>query len=77
MWLEIVIGLTSLSIGFYYYLTWEWNFWKRRGVPQVDPVFPWGSIPEAFTKKCHGNELFKKQGEMFQDSPYYGIYVLG
>ncbi len=74
MWIEIGVGAVSLFAIFYVYLTWKWDFWAKRGVPFVEPKFPFGSMPEFFTKSRHLVDAMAEHGQRFKNEPYYGVF---
>ena len=76
MLLEILIGIFTLFVAFYVYLTWKWNYWSKRGVYAIKPIFPFGSVPTFFTKKKSANEVFKEFAEETKDLPYFGGYFM-
>lgn len=41
----------GLAVVFYLYLVWEFNFWKKRGVPGDKPTALLGTLPNAILQK--------------------------
>lgn len=35
--------LFFILVATYFYFKWSFQYWKRRGIPQLDPVFPFGN----------------------------------
>lgn len=40
----IVIGLISVATLFYWYIKESFSYWKRRNVPHLKPIFPYGNV---------------------------------
>jgi cytochrome P450 family 6 len=76
MLVEISIGLVTLIGIVYVYLTWKWKYWTKRGVYQIQPTFPFGSLPGFFTKSVAMTTSLMKHAEETKGLPYYGIYFL-
>ena len=76
MWMEIFIGFATILILFYIYLTKKWNYWSKRGVYQIQPSFPFGSMPQIFTKSEHINDFALRHANETKGLPYYGLYFL-
>ncbi|XP_047000419.1 cytochrome P450 6k1-like [Schistocerca americana] len=77
-WWGATTGLfLVLSVAVYlYFLSW-YSYWTKRGVPQAEAVFPFGSVEKEalFGKKrveLHLHEIYKR----YRDKPFLGIYVL-
>nr|AGJ51944.1 cytochrome P450 CYP6BQ21 [Dastarcus helophoroides] len=73
--LGILIALLAVAITFF---KWRYNYWTRKGVPQMSPKIPFGNIGEALSQR-------KTLGEVGTDMynwakaknlPHLGIYFL-
>lgn len=53
MWLIIISALVTLVSFGYLYLTWNFNYWKDRGVPGPRPKPFLGTFSSTFTQKEH------------------------
>ena len=80
MWLEILTfligGSVALGLFAYYHFKQKYKFWKEKGVFQIEPTFPVGSMPEIFDKSKAGMDVFLDNAKEAGDRPYYGIYML-
>lgn len=47
-WLVFIGGLLLLV---YIHLTWNFGFWKKKGVPGPEPKVLFGNIPSVITQK--------------------------
>ena len=81
MWLEIftviIGGSLALLLLAYLYFKKKYTFWTKRGVYQIEPTFPMGSMPEIFTKSKAGMDIFLDHAKEAGNLPYYGIYFFG
>ncbi|KXJ78559.1 hypothetical protein RP20_CCG004243 [Aedes albopictus] len=53
MWLIVISALVALVSFGYLYLTWNFNYWKDRGVPGPQPKPFLGTFSSTFTQKEH------------------------
>ena len=53
MILTVLTLLTGIIILFHVFLTWNFDYWKKRGVNGPKPIPFVGSFPGVFTKKNH------------------------
>lgn len=53
--LAITLTLLLLLVGLaYVYMQWDFNYWRRRGVPDPKPrLFTTGNYPSLYTMKQH------------------------
>ncbi|EAT32835.1 AAEL014924-PA, partial [Aedes aegypti] len=72
----LVILLITLSL--YLYQKWIYTYWKRRGVPQLNPSFPFGDVADTFKqRKSYANRLAELHHQSASDSHrFVGIYTL-
>lgn len=52
MWLVICVGV-ALVIAIYYYLTWNYEYWKTRGVLSPKPKLLFGNLGGSFKREIH------------------------
>ncbi|XP_055842786.1 probable cytochrome P450 309a2 [Episyrphus balteatus] len=64
--------ITTLCILVYVYLTWNFNYWKKRGVLGPEPLIIFGTLPSVIKQNRHFvfdmadlYEKYKKCGESF------------
>ncbi|PNF21097.1 Cytochrome P450 6j1 [Cryptotermes secundus] len=74
-WPTLVLTIFSaVFIGFYFYFTRNFNFWKNLGVPYVKPSPFVGNLKECvLLKETIGNHL-KNLYDEHSDKPYVGIF---
>ena len=70
----IVYVIFTFILVFYLWLKWQWTFWTKKGVYQVEPVFPFGNLYGFITKTKHLNEHLKEDAEETKNLKYYGGY---
>lgn len=49
----IICGLIGLVVAFYIYLTWNYDYWVKRGVSSPKPKVLLGNLPNAVSRKEH------------------------
>lgn len=71
-------ALVIITCLIYSYYKWAFSYWKRKGVPCVEPVIPLGNIGPVITSKMYvglhlkaAYNLYKTEGEM-----HGGSYLL-
>ncbi|XP_046385525.1 cytochrome P450 6a8-like [Ischnura elegans] len=70
LWLSISAAI--LFILFYIICTWNYGYWKKRGVPSVEPSFPWGNIGSLMTQKKSTMDMFIDLYKRFEGLPFGG-----
>lgn len=75
----LLTGLVLLILCIYLYFKTSYRYWKKRNIPYLEPIVPFGNIFNVYTKKRTLAEIFgeaylefKKRGEK-----HGGMYVLG
>ncbi len=74
MLVEIGIGLATIAVLFYVYMTWKFDYWEKRGIPYIKGKFPSGSMPPMWGKRRHLNDVFEEHGKKMKDQKMYGIF---
>ena len=81
MWLEILTAIIGGSLALfllgYLYFKKKYTFWTQRGVYQIEPTAPMGSMPELFSKSKAAMDIFLDHAKATGELPYYGIYFFG
>lgn len=67
--------VTTLFITGYLYVKSVFSYWKRKGVPYIQPSFPFGNFKNAFLQKTSLAEALQNAYES-SDEPFLGIYSL-
>ncbi|ALC48654.1 Cyp28a5, partial [Drosophila busckii] len=62
-WITLVLGLLLLGV-FYVFMTWNFDYWRKRGVPGPKPNLFTGNYPHMYTMKRHASydleDIYKK-----------------
>ena len=74
--LLILTSISAITFLFYWYITKNWNYWKSKNVLQMDPSFPFGSLPAFFTKSAAISDVLKEHALKSRGHSFYGIYFL-
>ena len=57
IFLYLIIGALLLL---YVYLTWNFDYWSKRGVPSAKAKILFGNLPSVITRKTHMTSDFDK-----------------
>ena len=76
MWIEISLGAVALCALFYFYMTKKFDYWTKRGVYQLKPSFPYGTMKGFFTQKEALNDIMLKEAQETKGLPFYGAYFM-
>ncbi|KAF2898972.1 hypothetical protein ILUMI_07208 [Ignelater luminosus] len=75
--LDILAVILTILVGCYTYFKWCFKYWERKGVPYLEPTFPFGSlnspftVTKAFAEQCQDFYVtFKAKGHK-----HLGIYT--
>jgi cytochrome P450 family 6 len=70
----LISVITAIFIGLYIYLTRNFKFWQRLGVPYVKPTRFVGSLKECALLKTNIGEQLQRIYNEHSDKPYVGIF---
>ncbi|KAL7297660.1 hypothetical protein TKK_0009326 [Trichogramma kaykai] len=73
--LEILTLVGIAVLGIYYYLTSNFDFWKKRGVVGPQPQALFGNFKDILFGKAHIALLVKKFYDAYPDEPMIGMYA--
>ena len=76
MLIEISLGAVALCALFYFYMTKKFDYWTKRGVYQLKPSFPYGTMKGFFTQKEALNNIMLKEAQETKGLPFYGAYFM-
>ncbi|KAG8229719.1 hypothetical protein J437_LFUL007894 [Ladona fulva] len=72
-WMLWPMTLLALVFGLVYlYVTWNFNYWKKRGVPTAKPTFPFGNFSEIFTISQPSQDFYRDIYDRFKGQRYAG-----
>lgn len=75
MAMELIIGvLVTAIISLYLYLTRNYNYWKERNVPHVQPKFIFGNVFDIFALKTSIGDYMYQLHKSTND-PYTGFFA--
>merc|ERR1719242_2896304 len=77
MWFEILLLLLLVFVYIYWFVTKNFGYFKKLGIPEDPGTFPFGSDNswKAWTGKMSGLKTY--ENEKFKDEKYYGFYLFG
>ena len=76
MFAFLFYAVITLTVLVYLWLSWKWTYWTKKGVFQIQPTFPFGTMAPWFTRKIHLNDHMVNQTKEAQKLPFYGGYFL-
>lgn len=70
-----LLGLIALLTGVYFYIKHNYTYWRKRGVPYLEPSFPFGNI-RAFNRILHSSQRIGRLYDQLKGKgPFAGIYL--
>ena len=70
-----ILFLLMIIIAAFFYMTRNFQYWKKRGVTEISPVPFFGNFAKCCTLKMSPGYLFKNLYEQSENLPYVGIYI--
>nr|QZP43570.1 cytochrome P450 monooxygenase CYP6B91 [Ephestia elutella] len=74
MFAYLLVALTALGYGLYYYFTRTYNYWKKMKVQGPEPVFLVGNIYDSFMRRKQMGVVIKEVYNQFPDEKVVGVY---
>ncbi|XP_046666333.1 cytochrome P450 6a2-like [Homalodisca vitripennis] len=68
--------LLSMLLFLYWYLTYDYKYWKARGVPYIEPSFPFGNLGDVILGRKSLIDLVVEQYKQFEGERFFGIFHL-
>lgn len=73
---DVLVGIFSLLIISYYYLTSTYNYWRDRGIPFVKPILLFGNIKDVLLGRKSIIEVHTRLYKQFEGERFGGYFVL-
>ena len=70
LWVLSALALTAI----YVYFKVSFSYWKKRGVPTLNPIPPFGDIGGAFFKRKNFSQLLNESYKAFEGNKFGGLY---
>jgi len=70
LWVLSALALTAI----YVYFKVSFSYWKKRGVPTLNPIPPFGDIGGAFFKRKNASQLLNESYKAFEGKKFGGLY---
>ncbi|XP_046385524.1 cytochrome P450 6a2-like [Ischnura elegans] len=70
LWLAISASILFIIV--YMICTWNYGYWKKRGIPTLDPTFPWGNFGPLIMQKRSTVDYFIDLYNHFEEHPLAG-----
>nr|CAD7446875.1 unnamed protein product [Timema bartmani] len=74
--LDIVLFLTLIISALYLYLTRNFNYWKKKGIPYLKPTPFFGNLKDIILQKQHIGEYLRTAYEKTSGEPYFGLFAI-
>ncbi|XP_044733625.1 uncharacterized protein LOC123296228 [Chrysoperla carnea] len=74
MWVDLLLLVASLLGIFTIFYTWNYDYWKKRQLPFVKPIFPFGSIKDVILLRKTFSSLLDDLYYKYKDYKYIGMY---
>ncbi|KAL0110960.1 hypothetical protein PUN28_012777 [Cardiocondyla obscurior] len=71
---EILCGIAAIIFILYYYFTWNFDFWKSRGVRGPQPIPGFGNVKDVILGKMSLSRYLEKVYNDYRDEPFIGIF---
>jgi len=71
---SLISVITAIFIGLYFYVTRNFKFWQKLGIPYVKPTPFFGNLKECALQKTTIGEQLQKIYNEHSDKPYVGIF---
>lgn len=73
---EITFGLVLFLILLYKYMTANYDYWRKRKVPYLEPSFPFGNIKDLVLNKTYVGNCYKDLYDRMPGTRYFGVFEL-
>nr|CAD7455687.1 unnamed protein product [Timema tahoe] len=70
----VAVGIATLLVVLYSILTWNYSYWKKRGVPHIPPTLPNGNVKELMQQKLPVSLMYEKLYKELQGHRFGGVY---
>lgn len=74
LFLNFVGAVVAISVAIYGFFKYRFGYWKRRGVVQLEPSFPFGNITDLILGRSSFGEIFAQIYQELRGHPYGGVY---
>lgn len=68
------IAVAILLCGLYAYFKFAYSYWRRKGVPQLNPTFPFGDMASVIFRKQNMGDKIKEIYDQMKGKRYVGLY---
>lgn len=73
--LDFVALLSTFLVSIWLYIQYSYSYWKRRGIPYIEPSFPFGTFKKTLLQRSLLAEELKEMYEKTTE-PFIGLYSL-
>ena len=73
--LDAGMMLTCILAAVYIYFKWSFTYWKKRNVPYIEPIFPFGNLLDMLLTRKPIADLIEDIYNKFEGHKYGGTYA--
>ncbi|XP_054285819.1 cytochrome P450 6a8-like [Macrosteles quadrilineatus] len=73
---EVILGLLLLFITFYLSVVKNYTYWETKGVPFIEPSFPFGNTKDLLMGRKQLGEIYNDFYNKFKGERYFGVYEI-
>uniref|UniRef100_A0A1B6EDM3 Cytochrome P450 n=1 Tax=Clastoptera arizonana TaxID=38151 RepID=A0A1B6EDM3_9HEMI len=73
VWLYVLLGLLSIL---YFLVTWNHSYWKKRGIPYLQPLPLVGNMLDSFLRRKNAAQIYADIYSKFPKEPICGFYKM-
>ncbi|XP_049815561.1 probable cytochrome P450 6a14 isoform X2 [Schistocerca nitens] len=74
-WLtEVLVALSLVVVAVYAWFSYSYKYWQRKGVPYLEPRFPFGNVYNSFVGKTSGPIELNEAYLQFKGQHFGGVY---
>ncbi|XP_049963569.1 cytochrome P450 6k1-like [Schistocerca serialis cubense] len=76
-WLtELLVALSLVTVAVYVWFSHRYKYWHKKGVPYLEPQFPFGNVYESFVGKRPLPLIISDAYRQFKGKRFGGIYIV-
>ncbi|XP_049771831.1 cytochrome P450 6k1-like [Schistocerca cancellata] len=74
--LELALALSALLLAAYLSFQWRYQYWSKKGVPCVEPSFPFGNLGHSLLGQKFFGDVLRELYEKAKGKRFIGLYSI-
>ncbi|XP_049855705.1 cytochrome P450 6k1-like [Schistocerca gregaria] len=74
--LELALALSTLLLAAHLSFQWRYQYWKKKGVPYLEPSFPFGNLGHSLLGQKFFGDVLRELYEKAKGKRFIGIYSI-